>query len=34
MKLNLLEEILFHLFKKYTYKIYIIGVTDGYNWKR
>lgn len=33
MELNLLEEILFHLFKGYTYKIYTIGLRDGFNWK-
>lgn len=32
MKLNLLEGILFHLFKSYTYKIYIKGFKDGFNW--
>lgn len=31
MKLNLLEEVLFHLFRNYTYKIYSIGFKDGYN---
>ncbi len=32
MRFNLLDEVLFHLFKSYTYKIYIIGIKDGYNW--
>ena len=34
MELNLLDEILFHIFKSYTYKIYRMGVKDGFNWKR
>lgn len=33
MKLNLLEEVLLHIFKRYSYKIYRIGVQDGFNWK-
>lgn len=33
MKFNLLDEIIFHLFKGYTYKVYKAGFNDGYNWK-
>lgn len=32
MKFNLLDKILFHLFKNYTCKIYRTGVRDGFNW--
>lgn len=32
MKFNLLDRILFHLFKNYTYKIYKIGMKDGFLW--
>lgn len=30
-KLNLGDRIICHILKKYTYKIYKIGVIDGYN---
>lgn len=33
MDLNILEKILSKIFKQYTYKIYSIGVKDGYNWR-
>lgn len=32
MELNMLDKILSHLFKRYTYKIYRRGVQDGFNW--
>lgn len=32
MNLNLLEKLLAHLLKRYTYKIYMSGVVDGFNW--
>jgi len=34
MKLNLIDEMLLHIFKSYSYKIYRIGVRDGYNLKK
>ena len=33
MRINFLDKLLFCLFKKYIYKIYAIGVNDGFNWK-
>lgn len=32
MKLNILDRILLHIFKKYSYKIYRCGVQDEFNW--
>ena len=32
MELNMLDKILSHLFKRYTYKIYRRGVQDEFNW--
>lgn len=32
-ELNAFEKILSKVFKGYTYKIYSIGVQDGYNWR-
>lgn len=31
MKLNLLDRILLHFLKKYTQKIYRLGLIDGFN---
>jgi hypothetical protein len=33
IELNAFEKILSKIFKRYTYKIYSIGVKDGYNWQ-
>lgn len=33
LKLNILDKILLHIFKRYSYKIYRLGVRDGFNWK-
>lgn len=33
MRINILDKILSYIFKGYTYKIYRIGVKDGFNWK-
>lgn len=33
IELNIFEKILSKLLKQYTYKIYSIGVKDGYNWR-
>jgi len=30
--LNLLDKIILHILKKFTYKIYIKGLVDGFNW--
>lgn len=32
MKFNILDEILLHIFKRYSYKIYKCGMQDGFNW--
>lgn len=32
MELNILDIILLHIFKKYSYKIYKLGVKDSFNW--
>jgi len=32
MRFNILDEILSHLFKHYTYKVYRAGVQAGFNW--
>lgn len=32
-KLNFIEKIIFCMCKKYTLKVYSIGVKDGYNWE-
>lgn len=34
MKLNIFDEILLHIFKNYSYKIYKLGVRDGFNWEK
>ena len=34
IELNLLDKMLLHIFKRYTYKVYRKGVIDGFNWKR
>ncbi len=33
MRINILDKILMCIFKKYTYKIYTLGVKDGFNWE-
>jgi len=33
IELNVFEKILSKIFKRYTYKIYSIGVQGGYNWQ-
>lgn len=33
MEFNVLDKVLFYIFKNYSYKVYSIGVKDGYNWK-
>ena len=33
IELNVFEKILSKIFKQYTYKIYSIGLKDGYNWQ-
>ena len=30
--LNLMDKITLHILKRYTYKIYIKGLVDGFNW--
>ena len=32
MKLNILDRILLHIFKRYSYKIYKYGIQDGFYW--
>lgn len=32
-ELNVVEKIIFKIFKRYSIKIYKIGVKTGYNWK-
>ncbi len=32
MKLNIIDKILIFTFRKYTYKIYCIGLSDGFEW--
>ena len=32
MELNIIDNIIKCIFKKYTYKIYCLGMKDGYNW--
>jgi hypothetical protein len=32
VKFNILDEILLHIFKRYSYKIYKCGMQDGFNW--
>lgn len=32
MHLNIIDRILMHIFRKYTYKIYDMGVKEGFNW--
>lgn len=32
MELNILDIILLDIFKKYSYKIYKLGVKDSFNW--
>ncbi len=34
MKLNILDRILLHIFKRYSYKIYKYGIQDGFYWNR
>lgn len=34
MKLNIIDEILLHIFKKYSKKVYKIGLQNGFNWKK
>jgi hypothetical protein len=33
MNLNWLDEVMLYIFKKYSYKIYKMGVRDGFNYK-
>ena len=33
IELNIFEKLLRKVFKRYTYKIYSIGMQDGYNWR-
>lgn len=33
MRINIIDKILMHIFKKYTYKIYSLGVQYGFNWQ-
>lgn len=33
IELNVFDKILSKILKRYTYKIYSIGVKDGYNWR-
>lgn len=33
MELNFIEKVLSIILKKYTIKIYIKGIIDGFNWK-
>ncbi|MCI9000060.1 MAG: hypothetical protein HFJ26_03840 [Clostridia bacterium] len=32
MGLNILDRILLHIFKRYSYKIYRCGIQDEFNW--
>lgn len=32
-ELNILDKILYFVFKRYTYKIYRKGIRDGFNWE-
>lgn len=32
-ELNLIEKLLYNICRKYTYKVYSIGVKSGYNWE-
>lgn len=32
MRLNILDRILLHIFKRYSYKIYRCGIQDEFNW--
>lgn len=34
MEFNLFDKVLFCIFKNYSYKVYSIGVKDGYNWRK
>ena len=33
MNLNWLDEVMLYIFKMYSYKIYTMGVRDGFNYK-
>lgn len=33
MDLNFFDNLLRHILKRYTYKIYVKGLVDGFNWK-
>lgn len=33
MRINIIDKILIHIFKRYTYKIYSLGVQYGFNWQ-
>lgn len=33
MRLNIVDKILYHILKRYSRKIYRMGVIDGFNWK-